>query len=315
MVLRVAVQMDPISGIKPATDTSFALLLEAQKRGFSLYYYTPEQLSLVQGEVVCPLATLQVQDLPGQHFTLGETRRTSLRTMDVILMRQDPPFDLAYITATHLLEQLHPRPLVINNPHHVRNAPEKLFVTQFGALMPPTLITRSKEEIAQFRTEHGAVVMKPLFGHGGADVFLLEENDSNFEALYGLFARIFREPWVVQRFLPEIAQGDKRIVLVDGEIAGALNRIPQGVNIRSNLACGGQAVATSLTEREEEICKILGPELRARGLLLAGIDVIGGFLTEINVTSPTGLRTIAQLNGPNIASHLWDKILAKIDSL
>jgi len=308
MKLNVAVQMDPIARINVRGDSTFALLLEAQKRGHSLSYYTPDKISLRGDEVVAPLQTLAVRDEAGNHFTLGEPRREGLASFDVILLRQDPPFDLAYITSTHLLERLQPKTLVVNDPAAVRNAPEKLFVMDFPRLMPPTLISRDLDEINAFRAEHGAVVMKPLHGHGGAAVFRIMPQDMNFGSLFDMFSVTFREPWVIQRFLPEVKHGDKRIILVDGEFAGAVNRVPAADDLRSNMVRGGAARATELSDREREICATLGPALRARGLLFVGIDVIDGNLTEINVTSPTGIRAIAGLGGPDIAAKIWDVI-------
>jgi glutathione synthase len=308
MKLNVAVQMDPIARINIRGDSTFALLLEAQKRGHGLSYYTPDQLSLLGKDVVAPVQALSVRDDAGDHFTLGEPRRTPLAAFDVILLRQDPPFDLAYITSTHFLERLHPQTLVVNDPASVRNAPEKLFVMDFPQLMPPTLISRDIDEINAFRDEHGAVVMKPLHGHGGAAVFRVMPQDMNFGSLFDMFSVTFKEPWVIQRFLPEIKHGDKRIILVDGEFAGAVNRVPAADDLRSNMVRGGAAQATELSPRELEICKTLGPELRKRGLLFVGIDVIDGNLTEINVTSPTGIRAIARLGGPDIAAKIWDVI-------
>jgi len=252
-----------------------------------------------------------VRDEPGDHFTLGEARREPLEAFDVILLRQDPPFDLAYITSTHFLERIHPKTLVVNNPASVRNAPEKIFVMDFPHLMPPTLISRDLDEINSFRDEHGAVVMKPLHGHGGAAVFRIMPQDMNFGSLFDMFTVTFREPWVIQRFLPEVKHGDKRIILVDGEFAGAVNRVPAPDDLRSNMVRGGAAQATDLTPREREICAALGPGLRERGLLFVGIDVIDGHLTEINVTSPTGIRAIARLGGPDVAAKIWDVIEAK----
>lgn len=311
MSLKVAVQMDPIARINVRGDSTFALLLEAQRRGHAISYYTPDQLSLNGKDVVAPVQSLAVRDEVGNHYTLGEPKRTNLASFDVVLLRQDPPFDLAYITSTHLLERIHPKTLVVNDPTSVRNAPEKLFVLDFPELMPPTLISRNLDEINAFRAEHGAVVMKPLHGHGGAAVFRILPQDMNFGSLYDMFAVTFREPWVIQRFLPEVKQGDKRIILVDGEFAGAVNRVPAADDLRSNMVRGGAARATDLTPREREICERIGPALRARGLLFVGIDVIDDHLTEINVTSPTGIRAIANLGGANIASLIWDKIEAK----
>ncbi|MDQ0353727.1 glutathione synthase [Rhodoplanes tepidamans] len=254
---------------------------------------------------------MSVRDEPGNHFTLGEERREPLSAYDVILMRQDPPFDLAYITATHLLERVHPRTFVVNDPAHVRNAPEKVFVTEFPDLMPPTLVTRDRAEIQAFRAEHGDIVMKPLYGHGGGAVFRVTRDDLNFGSLYDMFSVTYREPWVIQRFLPAVAKGDKRIILVDGVFAGAVNRVPAADDLRSNMVRGGAAQATELTPREREICERIGPALRVRGLLFVGIDVIDGCLTEINVTSPTGIRAIKNLGGPDIAALIWDTIAKK----
>jgi glutathione synthase len=311
MTLNVAVQMDPIARINIRGDSTFALLLEAQKRGHAISYYTPDQLSLRGEELVAPVQKLTVRDEVGNHFALGEPKREALNGFDVILLRQDPPFDLAYITSTHFLERIHPRTLVVNNPASVRNAPEKLFVMNFSQLMPPTLISRDLAEINSFRQQHGAVVMKPLHGHGGAAVFRVMPQDMNFGSLFDMFSVTFREPWVIQRFLPEVKHGDKRIILVDGEFAGAVNRVPAADDLRSNMVRGGAAQATELSPREREICATLGPALRERGLLFVGIDVIDGNLTEINVTSPTGIRAIQRLNGPDVAAKIWDTIEAR----
>ncbi|MDE1933391.1 glutathione synthase [Bradyrhizobium sp.] len=311
MKLNVAVQMDPIARINIAGDSTFALLLEAQRRGHGLSYYTPDKLSQRGADVVAPVQALTVRDEAGDHFTLGEPRREHLSAFDVILLRQDPPFDLAYVTSTHLLERLLPKTLVVNDPASVRNAPEKLFVMDFPQLMPPTLISRDLTEINAFRDEHGAVVMKPLHGHGGAAVFRIMPQDMNFGSLFDMFSVTFKEPWVIQRFLPKVKHGDKRIILVDGEFAGAVNRVPAADDLRSNMVRGGAAKATDLTDREREICTTLGPALRARGLLFVGIDVIDGNLTEINVTSPTGIRAISRLGGPDIAARIWDVIETK----
>ncbi len=311
MKLKVAVQMDPIARINVRGDSTFALLLEAQRRGHEISYYTPDKLSLRGEDVVASIQPLTVRDQEGDHYTLGEAARAYLESFDVVLLRQDPPFDLAYITNTHLLERIHPKTLVVNDPASVRNAPEKLFVMDFPELMPPTLISRNLDEINSFRAEHGAVVMKPLHGHGGAAVFRVTPQDMNFGSLFDMFSVTFREPWVIQRFLPEVKQGDKRIILVDGEFAGAVNRVPAADDLRSNMVRGGAARATGLSPRESEICKRIGPALRERGLLFVGIDVIDGLLTEINVTSPTGIRAIAALGGPDVAGKIWDGIEAK----
>jgi glutathione synthase len=311
MRLNVAVQMDPIERINIRGDSTFALLLEAQRRAHALSYYTPDRLALADGKVSAAVRPLVVRDAPGDHFTLGEPRVTDLSTFDVVLLRQDPPFDLAYISTTHMLDRIHPKTLVVNDPAHVRNAPEKVFVTEFPELMPPTLITRDLDAIKAFRAEHGDIVMKPLYGKGGEAVFRLEREDLNFGSLYDLFATMLREPWVVQKFLPAVKDGDKRIILVDGEFAGAVNRVPAPDDLRSNMVRGGVPKATDLTAREREICARLGPALRERGLLFVGIDVIDGFLTEINVTSPTGIRAIKNLGGPDVAALIWDKIEEK----
>jgi glutathione synthase len=311
MRLNVAVQMDPIERINIRGDSTFALLLEAQRRAYALSYYTPDRLALTGSKVSAAVQPLEVRDMPGNHFTLGEARVTDLAAFDVLLLRQDPPFDLAYISTTHMLERIHPKTLVVNDPAHVRNAPEKVFVTEFPELMPPTLITRDLGAIKAFRAEHGDIVMKPLYGKGGEAVFRLAREDLNFGSLYDLFASMLREPWVVQKFLPAVKDGDKRIILVDGEFAGAVNRVPAPDDLRSNMVRGGVPKATDLTAREREICARLGPALRERGLLFVGIDVIDGFLTEINVTSPTGIRAIKNLGGPDVAALIWDKIEQK----
>jgi glutathione synthase len=311
MPLTIAVQMDPIDHIKIAGDSTFALMLEAQARGHQLFYYTPERLSMRGGKIVAQAAPIGVRDVEGDHFTLGDIKLLDLAGVDIVLLRQDPPFDLAYITSTHLLEHLQPKVLVVNDPASVRNAPEKLFVMNFPQLMPPTLITRDRELIEAFRAEHGEVVMKPLHGHGGASVFKVTQKDPNFGSLFDLFSVTFREPWVVQRFLPEVSLGDKRIILIDGIAAGAVNRVPAENDIRSNMVRGGAANATEFTPREKEICATLGPELKKNGLVLVGIDVINGHLTEINVTSPTGIRAIKRVGGPDLAVLFWDAVEAK----
>jgi glutathione synthase len=311
MALTVAVQMDPIHRIKIAGDSTFAMMLEAQRRGHRQLYFTPDQLSMRDGQVVARVQPIEVRDVEGNHFSLGETERIDLATTNVVLMRQEPPFDMGYVTATHLLERIHPRTLVVNDPAEVRNAPEKIFVTHFPALMPATLITRDKQEIEMFREEFGDIVMKPLHGHGGAAVVRVTREDPNFGSLYDLFASMFKEPWVVQRFLPQVSAGDKRIILIDGEAAGAVNRVPAANDIRSNMVRGGAAKPADLSSREREICETIGPELRRRGLIFVGIDVIDGNLTEINVTCPTGLRAIHRLGGPDLSVPLWDKIEEK----
>jgi glutathione synthase len=308
MALNVAVQMDPIERINIGGDSTFALLLEAQRRGHALSYYTPDRLVMLDGKVSATVRPLSVRDEAGDHFTLGDAHFLALTSFDVVLLRQDPPFDLAYITSTHILERIQPQTLVVNDPAQVRNAPEKVFVTEFPDLMPPTLVTRDLAAIKKFRAAHGDIVMKPLYGKGGEAVFRLAGDDLNFGSLYDLFATTFREPWVVQKYLPAVKDGDKRIILVDGEFAGAVNRIPAVDDLRSNMARGGVPKATDLSAREREICARLGPALRERRLLFVGIDVIGGFLTEINVTSPTGIRAVKNFGGADIAALIWDKI-------
>jgi glutathione synthase len=311
MSLKVAVQMDPIQRINIKGDSTFALLLEAQKRGHTLSYYTTDRLAMRDGKVFSTVESLTVRDQAGDHFTLDAPRRADLSEFDVILLRQDPPFDLNYITSTHLLERIHPKTLVVNDPGQVRNAPEKIFVTHFSDLMPPTLITRDLAEIKAFRAEHNDIVMKPLYGHGGGAVFRITRDDLNFGSLYDMFAVTFREQWVVQKFLPAVKQGDKRILLVDGEFAGAVNRVPAEDDLRSNMVRGGSPKATDLTPREREIIARLGPALRERGMIFVGIDVIGDWITEINVTSPTGIRAVKNLGGPDAAAMVWDVIEKK----
>lgn len=314
MALRVAVQMDPIEGIGIAGDSSFALMLGAQARGHSLWHYTPHGLSWREGRVLAKARRLTVQRVVGDHFRWeGEAETLDLGSdIDVVLMRQDPPFDMAYITATHLLEIAQKQgTLVVNDPAEVRNAPEKLFVLGFADLMPPTLVTRRLDEAMDFRARHGEIVVKPLYGNAGSAVFHISKTDANLPALVELFSDVWREPFMVQKFLPDVSEGDKRIVLVDGEPAGAINRLPKAGEIRSNLAAGGSAYETTLTRREEEICARLGPELKARGLVFVGIDVIAGHLTEINVTSPTGIMAIDRFNGTDTPSRIWDAIEAR----
>jgi len=312
MPLQIAVQMDHIASIRIAGDSTFALMLEAQRRGHALFHYTPDRLAMRDGKVFAEVEPVTVRDVAGDHFTFGAPARADLSTFDVVLLRQDPPFDMAYVTTTHLLERIHPDTLVVNDPFHVRNAPEKLFVTLFPELMPETLITRDLAEIQAFRRAFGDIVMKPLYGAGGAAVFRLRAEDENFGSLFDLFRTMSREPFVVQRYLPDVRAGDKRIILVDGAFAGAVNRVPAADDLRSNMVRGGAAEATDLTPRERDICERVGPALAERGLLFAGLDVIGGFLTEINVTSPTGLRAIHRLGGPDIAATIWDAIEAKL---
>ena len=313
MTLRVAVQMDPIEAVNIGGDSTFALMLEAQRRGHSLHHYLATALSAESGRVRARARALRVQPEQGSHFAWGDEARTIDlgHDADIVLMRQDPPFDMGYITATHLLEMVQGETLVVNDPAEVRNAPEKLFVLRYPDLMPPTLVTRSLAEAMDFRARHGAVVVKPLYGNAGAAVFLIDRQDGNLPALVELFGTVWNEPFMVQAFLPQVSEGDKRIVLVDGEPAGAINRLPKSGEIRSNLAAGGMAKPTDLTPREAEICAIIGPELKARGLVFVGIDVIAGCLTEINVTSPTGIVAIDRFNGTNTPARIWDAIEAR----
>jgi glutathione synthase len=307
-MLTVAIQMDPIETVKIAADSTFALALEAQARGHKLYYYNPSALTFRDGIVSAVVRSLTVQPVAGAHFALGEAFRYDLSEADVVLLRQDPPFDMGYITTTHLLERIHPKTLVVNDPREVRNAPEKLFVTTFKDLMPPTLITSDPAEIKAFRAEYHDIILKPLYGNGGAGVFRLKPDDENLGSLLEMFAAFYREPIMVQRYLSDVRQGDKRIILVDGEFAGAINRVPAPGEARSNMHVGGRPEPVAPTARDLEICAAIGPELKARGLIFTGIDVIGDYLTEINVTSPTGIQEIKRFGGPDGASLIWDAI-------
>ena len=313
MSLAVAIQMDPLETVDIDGDSSFALVLEAQSRGHGLYHYLPRQLSYRQGRIVATARPFQVRRERGRHVGFGAPEIIDLATMDVILMRQDPPFNLAYISATHLLDRIHPQTLVVNDPHHVRNAPEKLFVTQFAELMPPTLITYDLEEIKAFRREYGDTIVKPIYGNGGAGVFHLRPGDTNLGSLVELFRTFLNEPLMVQRYVPEIRKGDKRIILIDGKPAGALNRVPAAEETRANLHVGGRAEKAILSKRDHEICEMIGPTLHERGLIFVGIDVIGGWLTEINVTSPTGLQEIDRFDGVNLEGRIWDAIEGRIN--
>ncbi len=308
MSLAVAIQMDPIDSIDIDADSTFVLALEAARRGHALYHYLPDNLAFRDGRIYARARPLAVRREKGDHFTLGEERELDLAGVDIVLMRQDPPFDMAYITATHLLEHVHPKTLVVNDPAHVRNAPEKLFVTRFEGLLPPTLIAADRAEILAFRAEHRDIVVKPLFGNGGAGVFHVKPEDENLGALLEMFAETYREPIIVQRYLPEIRDGDKRIILVDGEPVGGVSRMPQDGEARANFHAGGAARKAALTPRELDICARIGPALRDRGLIFVGIDVIGDFLTEINVTSPTGIQEINRLDGICIEAAIWNAI-------
>src|SRR4051812_7549440 len=314
MSLKVAVQMDPLESINFEGDSTFAIMLGAQARGHRLYHYPPESLSWRDGRLWTMAHPVTVRRVAGDHYAFGEPQILDLgRDTDVVLMRQDPPFDLGYITATHLLERIQGQTLVVNDPAAVRNAPEKIWVLDFARFMPPTVITRSLGVARKFLAEHGEIVVKPLHGFAGGSVFRVGSDGANLASLIELFNTAYREPHVVQAFLPGVAEGDKRIVLVDGEVIGAVNRIPGEGEIRSNLAVGGKAAKTGLTAREEEICAAIGPELRKRGLLFVGIDVIGGeWLTEINVTSPTGIVAIDTFNGTDTPARIWDAIEARL---
>ena len=313
MSLAVAIQMDPLETVNIDADSSFALALEAQRRGHGLYHYLPQDLSYRQGRIVARARPFDLRRVKGEHVRFGAAEKLDLATLDVVLMRQDPPFNLAYISATHLLDRIHPETLVVNDPHHVRNAPEKLFVTQFAELMPPTLITYDLEEIKAFRKEHGDIVVKPLYGNGGSGVFHLRPGDTNLGSLVELFRTYLNEPLMAQRYVPEIRAGDKRIILIDGKAAGAVNRVPAPEETRANLHVGGRAEQAPLTRRDQEICEAIGPTLQERGLIFVGIDVIGDYLTEINVTSPTGLQEIDRFDGVNLAGQIWDVIEDKVN--
>jgi glutathione synthase len=313
MSLAVAIQMDPLETVSIDADSTFALALEAQARGHGLYHYLPKQLSYRNGRVVAKARPFEVRRERGNHVRFGSPETIDLATLDVVLMRQDPPFNLAYISATHLLDRVHPETLVVNDPHHVRNAPEKLFVTHFAELMPPTLITYDLDEIRAFRKEHGDIIVKPIYGNGGAGVFHLRPEDTNLGSLVELFQTYLNEPLMVQRYVPEVRQGDKRIILVDGKPVGALNRVPAQEETRANLHVGGRAEKATLTRRDHEICEMIGPTLEERGLIFVGIDVIGDYLTEINVTSPTGLQEIDRFDQVNLEGRIWDVIEAKVN--
>ncbi len=311
MSLNIACQMDPIESIDVPGDSTLALLLAAQDRGHKIFYYTPSNLSLRDGRLLARGATLTVRDEPGNHFDLSHHRSVDLGELDVVLLRQDPPFDMGYITTTHMLERVHPKTLVVNDPAHVRNAPEKIFVLDFANLMPPTLVTRNLEDVKAFREEFSDIIVKPLYGNGGAAVFRLQPGDSNLASLVELFQQGWREPFMVQQYRPEVRAGDKRIILVDGEVGGIINRVPAPDEARSNMHVGGRAEPVDLSDRDREICAALGPELKRRGLIFTGIDVIGPYLTEINVTSPTGIREVKKFGGADIAVLIWQCIEAR----
>jgi glutathione synthase len=312
MPLKIAIQADPIESFNIKGDSTFAIMLEAQNRGHSLFHYHAKTLGLRGGSLFATGRDVKVRDDAGQHFTASEMRSVDLSAFDVIHMRQDPPFDMGYITATHLLEAVHPKTLVVNDPREVRNAPEKLFVMNYRQFMPETLVTRDADELAHFRKTHGDIILKPLYGNGGAGVFRLSESDQNFASLVELFLMSFKEPFIAQAYIPAVRKGDKRIILVDGEIAGAINRVPAANENRSNMHVGGRAEPAELTKREHEICEAMGPDLRKLGLIFVGIDVIGDYLTEINVTSPTGIREVKRFGGKDIAAMICDAVERRI---
>ncbi len=309
MSLKVALQMDPIESVDINGDSTFALGLEAENRGYKLYYYDVNDLSLQDGRVTAHARALTLRRELGNHFSYGAEDKIDLaEDVDVILMRQDPPFHMGYITATHILEHVHPKTLVVNDPAAVRNAPEKIFLTRFPDLMPPTLITSNRRDVIAFRAEHKDIIVKPLYGNGGAGVFRIRPDDQNLSSLIEIFQQFYPEPFIVQQYLSDVTKGDKRIILVDGEAVGAINRVPQAGEVRSNMHVGGEAKKTELTDRERQICDEIGPTLREQGLLFVGIDVIGDYLTEINVTSPTGIQEIQHFDGTDISALLWDAI-------
>jgi len=311
MSLKVAIQMDPIEPIDINGDSTFRIALEAQARGHELFYYTPDQLSYQQGKVTAKGWPLEVRREEGNHFTLGAFQEIDLRTQDVVWLRQDPPFNMGYITTTHILDMIHPDTLVVNDPTWVRNYPEKLLVLEFPDLTPPTTISRDLETLKAFKEEHGDIILKPLYGNGGAGVFRLGVDDKNLNSLHELFAGINREPLIAQKFLPDVSKGDKRVILVDGYPVGAINRVPAKGETRSNMHVGGRPEKVALDERDLEICERIGPLLREKGQIFVGIDVIGGNLTEINVTSPTGIQELERFDGVNVAEKIWEAIEAK----
>jgi glutathione synthase len=312
MKLNVAVQMDPIADVNIEGDSTFAMMLEGQRRGHSLFHYHVKTLAYQQGVLSARGEHVVVRDEMGNHFTASTPEKIDLASQHILLMRQDPPFDMGYITATHMLDRIHPKCLVVNNPTEVRNAPEKLYLLDFPQFMPETLITRDVSEIEAFRRAHDHIILKPLYGNGGVGVYKSARDDMNFGSLMEMFQQLYPEPFIAQRYLPEVRNGDKRIILVDGKVAGAINRVPASHDHRSNMHAGGQATPTTLTKREHEICEALGPDLKKRGLLFTGIDVIGDYMTEINVTSPTGIRQVKRFGGNDIAGMIWDAIESKL---
>ncbi len=309
--MKVAIQMDPIGPINIDADSTFRIALEAQARGHDLFYYTPERLAFQEGRVTARGWPLTVQRVKGAHYTLGAEAEVDLADFDVVWLRQDPPFDMFYITTTHLLQRIHPKTLVVNDPFWVRNSPEKLMVLDFPDLTPPTAIARDLDTIRAFRAQHGDVIVKPLYGNGGAGVFRITPEDRNLSSLFELFTGFSREPLIVQKFLPAVSKGDKRVILVDGELVGAINRVPQAGETRSNMHVGGRPEQVALTDRDREICARIGPTLKEKGLVFVGIDVIGDWLTEINVTSPTGIQELERFDGINTAARIWEAIEAR----
>jgi glutathione synthase len=309
--MKIAFQMDPIGPIDIDADSTFRLAEEAQARGHELFYYLPEHLALQDGRVTARGWPLQVQRVKGDHYRLGEMQEVDLETFDVVWLRQDPPFDMFYITTTHILERIHPKTLVVNDPFWVRNYPEKLLVLDFPDLTPPTTIARDLDTIRAFKDRHGDIILKPLYGNGGAGVFRLTESDRNLTSLHELFTSFSREPLIVQKFLPDVASGDKRVILVDGAAVGAINRVPAEGETRSNMHVGGRPEKIGLSERDLEICARIGPLLQEKGQVFVGIDVIGDYLTEINVTSPTGIQELERFDGVNVAGQIWDVIETK----
>lgn len=311
MTLKVALQMDPIGGVNITADSTFRIALEAQARGHSLFFYTPDKLAFVEGRVMARGFPIHLRREVGNHVSYGPEAEVDLATFDVVWLRQDPPFDMGYITTTHLLDMIHPKTLVVNDPFWVRNYPEKLLVLRFADLTPPTAIARDLATIRAFKAQHGDIILKPLYGNGGAGVFRLDENDRNLASLHEMFTAINREPVIVQKFIPAVSKGDKRVILVNGEPVGAINRVPQAGETRSNMHAGGRPEKVGLTPRDLEICAAIGPTLRDHGQVFVGIDIIGDYLTEINVTSPTGIQELERFDGINTAAKIWQAIEAK----
>jgi glutathione synthase len=311
MALKVALQMDPIGGVNINADSTFRIALEAQARGHSLFFYTPDKLAFIEGRVIARGFPITLRRELGNHVSYGAEAEVDLSTFDVVWLRQDPPFDMGYITTTHLLDMIHPKTLVVNDPFWVRNYPEKLLVLRFADLTPPTAIARDLATIRAFKARHGDIILKPLYGNGGAGVFRLDENDRNLASLHEMFSAISREPVIVQKFIPAVAKGDKRVILVNGEPVGAINRVPQAGETRSNMHAGGRPEQVGLTQRDLEICAAIGPTLREHGQIFVGIDIIGDYLTEINVTSPTGIQELERFDGINTAAKIWEVIEAK----